>query len=113
MQWEAGRSHGGIREHRFCHSHSRVGGDRAWLDHADRGHHHRRHHRLAGVLVVGQIDSLAKARPQGLTGGEVVVHGQQTLSQALPAARRGSPHLVSTPHWVLQAQGQLACGEEQ
>lgn len=97
MQWETGCGHGGIGEHRLRHRHSRFGTDRARLDHADRCHHHRGHQRLAGVLVVRQVDLLAKAGPWGLTGGEVVVHGQQTFSEALPTARRGSLHLLSTP----------------
>lgn len=37
------------------------------------------------------IDPLAEAGPRGLAGGEVVVHGQQALPEALPAAGRGSP----------------------
>ena len=91
MQQEAGRGHGGVREHGLCHGHLGVGADGARLDHADRCHHGRGHQGLAGVLVVGKVDPLAKAGARGLAGGEVVVRGQQALPKALPAAGRGSP----------------------
>lgn len=96
VQGEVGCCHRGIGEHRLSHSYGWIGVDRAWLDHTDRCHHHGGCQQQAGVLVVRQVNSLAKAGSWGLTGGEVVVHSQQALSKALPPAKKGPPHLVST-----------------
>lgn len=88
VQREAGCGHRGVGEHRLRHGHGGAGTDGAGRDRADRRHHHRGHGRPAGVLVVRQVHPLAEAGPRRLAGSEVVVHGQQALSQALPAAER-------------------------
>ena len=98
MQREAGRGHGGERQHRLCHGGCRAGAGRAWLEHADRRHLLRGRGALSGVLIVRQVDPLAQAGPRGLACGEVVVCGQQALTEALPAAGEGSPRRLSTHH---------------
>lgn len=96
MKWEAGCSDRGIWKHRLSHSYGGVGTDGAWLDHTDRCHHHGGCWQMVGVLVLREVNSFAKAGPWSLTGGEVVVHGQQALSKALPPAKKEPPHLVGT-----------------
>lgn len=106
VQWEGGCGHRGVGEHGLGHRHSRIGANRTGLDHTDRWNHHRGLEQLAGILVVGQVNPLPEAGPWRLTSGEMVVHGKQALSKALPPAKQGpAPQSASVGNQQTRSQG--------